>query len=446
MAFTDKVIWSEGMFLQPQHLQQHDRYLEHLITQRSEALGTHTWGITELKLNTHLLSLGKFAVQTCRGILPDGTAFDIPARDNAPLPLDIPAGVTHTEIFLTLPLQRAGVAEASAKQVGQHHWRYQIDTTEIADNNAFSDMTAPIQIGKLTLQLKLASDDRQGLSCLGLARILETRTGHNIILDNDYLPACLNVHAISAFSSLIQEMQSLLHYRGNMLMQRLTATGTGGVAEIADFMLLQLMNRSEPLLVHLSQLQGLHPETLYRLLIQLMGELATFTHQNRRPIQPPIYLHHDLQTTFAPVITELRKALSMVLEESAVSIDIEHQQLGTWVASLPDKTLINKAYFVLAVHANIPQETIRTHFPAQTKIAPVEEIRHLVNRALPGIELQPLSVAPRQIPYHANFTYFSLNREHPFWRQLEKSGALAFHIGGDYPNLHLALWAVKEKS
>lgn len=447
MSFIDKVIWSEGMFLQPHHLQQHDRYLENFITQRPQFREAYQWGITELKIDEHLLSLGKFAIASCRGILPDGTAFAVPSKDNAPLPIDIPEGTTNTEIFLTLPLRRAGVSEAGINNAVQPNnaWRYHIETIEVSDNNAFSDVTAPIQIGKLALSLKMAHEDRQGLSCLGIARILEARTDHKIILDEYYLPACIDIQAVPTFSSLLQEIQGLLHYRGNMLVQRLTEAGAGGVAEIADFMLLQLINRYEPLFVHLTTLRGLPPEELYRTLIQLMGELSTFTHRQRRPLKPPVYLHDNLQETFAPVVNELRRALSMVLEESAVAIKIEQQQLGTWVAPLLDKTLLNKSHFILAAHASMPLENMRQLFPAQTKIAPVEEIRNLVNRALPGIELRPLPVAPRQIPYHSNFIYFSLNREHPLWQLLEKSAALAFHVGGDFPKLHLELWAVKER-
>ena len=31
MTWHNKVLWTEGMFLQPQHFQQHERYLEKLI-------------------------------------------------------------------------------------------------------------------------------------------------------------------------------------------------------------------------------------------------------------------------------------------------------------------------------------------------------------------------------------------------------------------------------
>ena len=34
MSWYSKVFWSEGLFLRPHHLQQNDRYLEHLIEKR----------------------------------------------------------------------------------------------------------------------------------------------------------------------------------------------------------------------------------------------------------------------------------------------------------------------------------------------------------------------------------------------------------------------------
>ena len=35
MSWYSKVVWSEGLFLRPHHLQQNDRYLEHLVAART---------------------------------------------------------------------------------------------------------------------------------------------------------------------------------------------------------------------------------------------------------------------------------------------------------------------------------------------------------------------------------------------------------------------------
>ena len=104
--WNSKVIWSEGMFLQPQHLQQHDRYVESLIERRTAALEGHAWGCVALAIDEAPLRLGKIALAGARGLLPDGTPFDFPAEEDLPLALDIPADARNERVVLALPLRR----------------------------------------------------------------------------------------------------------------------------------------------------------------------------------------------------------------------------------------------------------------------------------------------------------------------------------------------------
>jgi type VI secretion system protein ImpJ len=96
------------------------------------------------------------------------------------------------------------------------------------------------------------------------------------------------------------------------------------------------------------------------------------------------------------------------------------------------------------VRADVSTEVLRRHFPHQVKIGPVEDIRQLVNSALPGIDARPLAVAPRQIPYHADHVYFELDKSGEFWRRLATSGGIGIHIGGDYPGVDMELWAIRQ--
>ena len=58
---------------------------------------------------------------------------------------------------------------------------------------------------------------------------------------------------------------------------------------------------------------------------------------------------------------------------------------------------------------------------------------------LPGIALRPLPVAPRQIPFHAGFSYFELDNTGELWKQLDNSGGLGIYVTGDFPALELSL-------
>ena len=61
MAWKNKVVWSEGMLLQPQHLQQHDRYWQSQLEARVASLRPYSWGFSTLKLDEQQLALGKVA-------------------------------------------------------------------------------------------------------------------------------------------------------------------------------------------------------------------------------------------------------------------------------------------------------------------------------------------------------------------------------------------------
>ena len=50
MTDNNKVVWSEGLFLRPQHLQQQERYLERFVELRAGSLRPYTWGFSELEL------------------------------------------------------------------------------------------------------------------------------------------------------------------------------------------------------------------------------------------------------------------------------------------------------------------------------------------------------------------------------------------------------------
>jgi len=144
------------------------------------------------------------------------------------------------------------------------------------------------------------------------------------------------------------------------------------------------------------------------------------------------------------VMDDLRQSLSMVMEQTAIPIELQDRKYGIRVAIIADKELQRTAMFVLAVAAQIPGEALRARFPTQVKIGPVERIRDLVNLALPGVTLMPLPVAPRQIPFHSGANYFELEtRNSDLWRQLEQSGGIAMHIAGDFPGLDLAFWAIR---
>src|SRR5688572_5199613 len=102
MSWNNKVAWTEGLFLQPQHFQQQDRYWENLVQARTKPLLGHDWGFVDLELDRAALELGKIQLTAARGVLGDGTPFDFPREDPPPLAFDVPADIKDEVVVLAL--------------------------------------------------------------------------------------------------------------------------------------------------------------------------------------------------------------------------------------------------------------------------------------------------------------------------------------------------------
>ncbi len=448
---SNKVIWSEGLFIRPQHFQQQDRYFENLI--QSHWNGPYAWGIQSLKFDPEILSLGKFALLECRAVLPDGTTINIPEDVPPPPAIEIDEDLKNETLFLALPLKRHGVADIVEKDnVTDHLARYVIEDCELGDSNACSQNRVKLKIGQLRLRFILEHETRGEYACLALAHIKEVRTAQ-VLLDEDFIPPNLNCHAVPKLSGYIKELLGLLRFRGEALALRATETGRG-LAEISDFMLLQTVNRFEPLILHLTEISGLHPESFYREILQMAGEFATFTHDNKRPLQFPPYIHEDLQGTFKPVMDDLRQALSLEIDQNVFAIALEYRGpgrgVGLYVAKMAEtigeinlRELLDQAHFVLAVNAQVANEVLHHEFPKQVKIGAVEKINRMIKLNLPGVRVQVTRAVPRQIPIHSGFTYFDLDQKSDYWKDMSNSGGFAIHLGDKFQDVELELWAIK---
>ncbi len=443
MSWRNKVVWSQGMFLQPHHFQQESRYTERVIDSRVRALSPFAWGFAELQLDDSLLALGRVGIARASGTWPDGTPFAIPQLDPAPAPLDIPADLKNEVVYLALPVQREGLNEADfGEGAGDELARFEAIVENVRDNTDATAEPEDIQTGRLKLRLLRAKELTDAYTVLGAALVQERRSDNAVLLDRSYIPPQVVADASGQLSSSLTLLHGLVRQRAHALAGKMGQLGQG-VSEVAQFLRLQLLNRNEPLLRQYSSAPNVHPRELFNVCLQLAGELSTFHSAARRSPDFPLYKHDDLRGCFTPVFNAIRDMLSAVEEDNAVQIELVDRKFGVRTAVVPDLEMTRSATFVLAVNAQIPGEQLRTRFPAQTKVGPVESIKELVNFNLAGITLRSLPVAPRQLPFHAGFFYFELERGGELWQKFEASGNLALHVAGDFPGLDLALWAIR---
>ena len=444
LSWSSKVIWSQGMFLQPHHFQQEARHVEHLLDLRVRATGPHAWGFAELVLDEGQLALGRIGVLRASGVLPDGTPFMIPALDAAPVPLELPPDLKGEVVYLAAPVARAGVTEIDFGDAPAHELhRFRAVNEELRDHTNATDEPEPIQTGALKLSLIRARDATDAYALLGVASVVERRADNQVVLDRAYIAPQTRIEATAQLSATALLLHGLIQQRAHALAARMGQLGQG-TSEMADFLMLQALNRAEPVFRQHAGGPHVHPGEFHLACLQLAGDLSTFASDARTAPEFPLYRHNDLNATFTPVIAALRRMLSIVLERNALQIDLADRGRGVRTGVFPDAELARSSNFVLAVNAQLPSDQVRQRFPTQSKLGPADRLRDLVNLQLPGVTLRLLPTAPRQLPFHAGFHYFELDRGGDLWKQIERSGSLALHVAGDFPGLELELWAIRQ--
>jgi type VI secretion system protein ImpJ len=443
MSDKNRVVWSEGLFLRPHHFQQQERYLESYMEGRAAALHPYSWGFTELEIERDLLGIGKLGLRRARGIFPDGTPFSMPDSDPLPAPLEIGTQLRDQVVYLAIPLRKSGATLSIRPDGAAETTRYR--SRDYQTRDVMSDLASvtELEVAALSSRLMPQSEPAEDFAQIPIAHVIECRADKQVVLEDRFIPTVMICGVAPRLAMFLSELLGMLHQRGEALAARAVASGRGGAAEIADFLVLQTINRYEPVVAHYAALARCHPESLYRLALEITGDLSTLLTTARRPTQFPGYRHDALQASFEPVIQALRALLSTPLQENAIPIPLAQKKFGISVGTVADRTLFDTAGFVLAARADMPTEELRRQFPQQLKIGPLEKIRDLVNLQLPGIGIQAMPVAPRQIPYHAGFVYFELDRSSELWRALKSSGGIAIHQSGEFPGLTLEFWAIR---
>ena len=437
----NKVIWNEGMFLQPQHFQQQESYIENIISQKTTFINHNQWGIKKLSLNYDLLRLGKIGLTELSGIFPDGTCFNAPTQDNLPDSRDITPGTANITLYIGTPLINENAISLDDKK---SHERYNTTIKTVKNNIKNINLSSELLLGQLNIKILLETDDLSQYTTIPIARIEQTRSDSEIILDRTFIPSCLSIFCTPYLRNQVNDMLELLNNRARMLAGRINETQQSANAELIDMIMLQIVNRYVIVFDHMILSNTTHPEQVFHYCNLLYAEMSTYTTQEKKPNRIEPYHHKNPNKSYQKLLKLLKKSLNVVIEQDATQIPMQRREFGLWIGQIDETITLDKHNLVLSVYCKDGNENLQLNFLNQVKVAPINHIKELVSRAIPGITLHPLQAAPRQIPYSAQCTYFRLEKNNSLWSIFKHQPTIAFHISGTYNSIQLELWAIKE--
>lgn len=442
MSWYSKVAWKEGLFLQPHHLQQADRYIEHLLRTRTSIITPYPWGVSHLVFDRDLAQQGRIGLRSVAGIMPDGLPFDAPNATALPVPVTVPQdSAGGLGIWLTLPdiaINHQEVAVASADSAT----RYILGTETVRDNASDAQNEQRIEIATPRLELALRHDPRPGYQNIYLGRIADMRD-KAVTLDQTVPPTGLTLAVHPAYEGYLTRVIGWMESKLATLARYASDPSSGGGMQATDYLMLMVINRELPVLRHLRSQGAVHPERLYEKLVSIAGELTTFDQGDRRAKDYGGYRHDDPKKSFANMVMDIQSLLAVDVGR-AIRLPLEERGANSLLALVNDRQLFANATFVLEVRAGLPLTQVQSQFPQLCKVGPSTRMRQLINANLPGVPLVHLPNPPRQIRVISSNVYFLLDKSTDLWREFSTAPAIGLHFSGNWPDMKLELWAIPE--
>jgi type VI secretion system protein ImpJ len=274
-----RVVWSEGMLVSPQHLQQADLYHERLLDRRLAALAPQTWGILSLEVDQGALAAGDLRVSRFVGFLPDGLCLDFAAGDPE-APAARPIG-THfapaqpvLEVFLAVPKERDGIPSVAAETEGSNQPVAGVQRTRFSvASRPVGDMTGesadlPIAFARRNVSLLFGDEARDDFDSIKIAEILRNASGVPVVSEA-FIPSVLSIAASPFLSGGVRRLLALMTAKQRQLAQerrqRDAVTVEFGVGDVTRYVQLSALNAAIPLLVHAGRDGEMSPRELYSL-------------------------------------------------------------------------------------------------------------------------------------------------------------------------------------
>lgn len=446
MPGSNRILWGEGLFLRPQHFQQHALFFESCVAQGLRHIRANPWGVRRAVLDADALRGGTLRLDLLDIVFRDGTHVDAPASN--PLPptrsiADIPQIGTKTTLYACFPAINAfGGNSAASDDIQAHRPRYL--TARVSCPDLYTDaLEAEVTTLHANIRLMAEQENRDGHLCVAVAQIAKNASGAWEIMPG-FIPPLVEIRASRHLSIQIRRLLDILLVKSQALTarhrERVKSVVEYGTSDIASFWLLHTVNRSFPLLNHFA-LTPTHPETLYGSMVQLCGELMTFSSEHTLN-EIPHYDHENLTEVFDRLDTLIRELLETVISDRYALIPLESPKPSFHVGRLSSERLVENVDYYLSVSSELPMAELLETVPLKLKAGSPDDVEKILNSALPGVRLAHATQTPSALPVRVGNHYFVLEPQGHVFERMRKARSICIYVPQTLLELKLELFAV----
>ena len=430
MRFDEEINWSEGLFLQPHHLQRMQRNLLRGVRAGRALAMTYSCGLVDFEMDESALAGNRVVVRRFSAVMPDGEELSMPG--NVALPAldvssEVQARVASFRIFLALPAWTefdANLADegTAAKRVFVGH------DEKVRDENTGDN---EIEIAHRRYNARLTTDlrDNADMQLLPLARIkviYRDEAVSRLDVDRAYVPPFLRLGEDCPLTGMTEELLAQIRNRRAKLYRDLTASGYTTEAlsgsTLYDVMQLQALNASGGTISSLLAARAT-PFALYLTLRELIGSLLAL--QPMRALVEPAYDHFDCGPVFAELLGGIRALILAEGVSSYVKIELERRESGAGgLFRLKDEHFVAADEYYLAIRCQGDMRRIVAAVEHGDNIRLVSPAGR--SQRTRGIKLSEVRYPPRFLPAVPDTLWFHLDREESsrIWDDVRGEGAM----------------------
>jgi type VI secretion system protein ImpJ len=451
MKLLSKIVWSEGMYLAPQHFQAQNRFFEDSLHFATSNLWNETYGFAACEVDADALQNGILALSHARGIFDDGLAFDMPECDPLPQPRSFGALFSpvadHLTLALAVPRWVPEGRNCDLELSGNGASRYKADVQVLHDENTGRD-EKQVPLGRKNLRLIVESETDPNLLTLPVTRVVRDGAGR-FIADPTFIPPCIQISASPRLMSLLSRMVDILEEKSASVSQEQQQQTKGKfqtgmtARQVSQFWFLHAINSSLTPLRHFLLSKHGHPEELFREMSRLGGALCTFG-LDAHPRSLPSYDHDYLDKCFDALDQHIRKYLEIVVPAQAITIPLKQVGRYFYEGEVTDQRCFGRGRWILGIHSPIAEAELITRAPRLLKVCSAKFVPDLVKRAMAGLALTHVQVPPSAIAAKVDAQYFIVDRSGPCWEHIMKTHMVGVYAPGELPTPELELVAIPE--
>ncbi|UGQ44833.1 type VI secretion system baseplate subunit TssK [Massilia endophytica] len=445
MATPSKVLWSEGLFLRPQHFQQQDYYHETRLQRIAHALHAYPWGVLEAEWDAAALRNNTLRVTRLNAVFRDGEIVDAPSADALPPPIDLgvlPQEVQEMVFYAGLPsLNRDGVnLPADPGEVNCRYARKEADTPDMFTGA----LPAELSYLRKTPRMLSALEPRGSFDCLPLLKLRRSVAG-GFEADAAFVAPCLTIGSSPWLLDRLEQLLEALQAKAGALQGHMREPSRNVVefrsGDVSAFWLLHTVSAAAATLLHHLRNPALHPERLFEAMLTLAGSLMTYSRSYQLG-SLPIYAHADPGPAFAQLDAIIRDLLDTVISARYFSIALTEEKPSYHLGKLDSGKIDGSTTLYLAIGAAMPLLELVEAVPLRVKAGAPDDVEQCVLSAMPGVRLVHAPQVPSAIPVRPDTCYFVLEPRGVLYEQMLKAQSISVYVPAGIRDLRLELLAV----